>query len=514
MFQLTIWSIPPLAAAVITLAAYLRARPKKDVPGGSALRFLFVTLFIWSSFNAISTLVTSERAILLATQFAYLGISLAPVAWFVFAMSYSQRVLKLSRHALNTISALPVVTMLLALSNSYHNLIWTSSTVVTAGDFTGLVTEHGFWFYVHAVYAYALILVATAVLAFTLTQHKQHYQSLLAAVFAPVIVVTANLFSLSPWNHYPWLDLTMVGFVVAVLILDIGIMRRGLLNSAPVARERVVEQLKDPVLVLNFVGEIIDANQSALSAWDQQFNLLTNRIDNLIPKVPTSILTNPTSNSEASIEGRAYEISSTHLDPTDPDTQIAIVFRDVTERREAIAALESTKSELQRMAHTDALTGMYNRRFFMDRLQQEFDRMQRHGSVLSVLVFDLDHFKNVNDSFGHDVGDAVLIAIGKVVNKVKRTTDIACRFGGEEFALLLPETDQTGAINLAQRMRRGIQNHAYLPGMGHNLRVTASIGVATLTQRDKAPASLLKTADRALYRAKDGGRNMVCIDTD
>ncbi len=195
MFQLTIWSIPPLAAAVITLAAYLRARSKKEVPGGSALRFLFVTLFIWSSFNAISTLVTSEKAILLATQFAYLGVSLAPVAWFVFAISYSQRVLKLSRHALNTISALPVVTMLLALSNSYHNLIWTNSTIVTAGQFTGLVTEHGFWFYVHAVYAYALILVATAVLAFTLTQHKQHYQSLLAAVFAPVIAVTANLFS-------------------------------------------------------------------------------------------------------------------------------------------------------------------------------------------------------------------------------------------------------------------------------------------------------------------------------
>ncbi len=166
------------------------------------------------------------------------------------------------------------------------------------------------------------------------------------------------------------------------------------------------------------------------------------------------------------------------------------------------------------MAHTDALTGMYNRRFFMDRLQEEFDRMQRHGSVLSVLVFDLDHFKRVNDSYGHDVGDAVLIAIADVVNQVKRTTDIACRFGGEEFALLLPETDRIGAINLAQRMRRGIENYAYLPAVGHNLRVTASIGVATLTQRDKAPESLLKTADRALYRAKDGGRNMVCIDND
>jgi diguanylate cyclase (GGDEF)-like protein len=514
VFQLTIWSLPPLAAAAITFAAFLRARPQRRVAGGYALRFLFLTLFFWSAFNAIATLVSSEKAIFLATQFAYLGVSLAPVAWFVFALTYSQRVLKISRHALNTISALPLITMLLALSNSSHHLVWIDLRFVSADGFTGLITEHGFWFYVHAVYSYALILVATAVLAFALTQYKQHHQSLLAAVFAPVIAVTTNLLSLSPWNPYPWLDLTMVGFVVAVLILDVGIMRRGLLRNAPVSRERVIEQLKDPVLVLNHDGEIIDANQSALSAWDHEFSLLANTIDQLIPRIPSEILFSPDSNSETTIAGRAYEIASTPLDPTNVDTQVAIVFRDVTERRAAISALQNAKAELQRMAHTDALTNMHNRRYFMERLQTEFERIQRHGSVLSVLLFDLDHFKKVNDTYGHDIGDAVLIAIADVVNQVKRGTDIACRFGGEEFALLLPETDKIGAINLAQRMRRSIESYPYATKIGHNVQVTASIGVATLTQADQAPENLLKTADRALYKAKDGGRNMVCINND
>ncbi len=166
------------------------------------------------------------------------------------------------------------------------------------------------------------------------------------------------------------------------------------------------------------------------------------------------------------------------------------------------------------MAHTDALTNMHNRRYFMERLQTEFERIQRHGSVLSVLLFDLDHFKKVNDTYGHDIGDAVLIAIADVVNQVKRGTDIACRFGGEEFALLLPETDKIGAINLAQRMRRSIESYPYANKVGHNVQVTASIGVATLSQADQAPENLLKTADRALYKAKDGGRNMVCINND
>jgi len=150
----------------------------------------------------------------------------------------------------------------------------------------------------------------------------------------------------------------------------------------------------------------------------------------------------------------------------------------------------------------------------MERLQSEFERIMRHGSVLSVLLFDLDHFKQVNDTYGHDVGDAVLIAIAEVVKQVKRGTDIACRFGGEEFALLLPETDKIGALNLAQRMRRSIEIYPYASKIGHDVRVTASIGVATLTHTDQAPESLLKTADRALYKAKDGGRNMVCINND
>ena len=112
------------------------------------------------------------------------------------------------------------------------------------------------------------------------------------------------------------------------------------------------------------------------------------------------------------------------------------------------------------------------------------------------------------------IGDAVLIAIADVVNQVKRGTDIACRFGGEEFALLLPENGKIGAINLAQRMRRSIESYPYVNKIGHNVQVTADIVSPTLSKADQAPESLLKTADRALYRAKDGGRNMVCISND
>ena len=294
-----------MLAAAIALAAYIRARPRDYVPGGHALRFLFLTVFIWSFSQGLSMFMKKPDAILLAAQFSYIGIALTPVAWIVFAITYSQRVRKISRHLFNTISVIPAITLLLALSNPWHELIWSHWAMVEIDGFTGFVTEHGFWFYVHAVYSYSLILVGTAILAFALNQYRQHYQTLLAAVFAPILAVMANLFSISSKNPYPWLDLTPLGFVLAVVILDIGILRRGLLQRAPVARDRVVEQLKDPVLVLSHDGTIIDANQSALAAWETQFTLMTDNIARLIPSVPVQTLINPRANSEATIDGHS-----------------------------------------------------------------------------------------------------------------------------------------------------------------------------------------------------------------
>ena len=511
MFQLTVWSIPSTLAAAVALTAYWRARPRDQVPGGHALRFLFLNLFVWSAAQAVSSFVVNPQTMLLASKFAYIGIALTPVAWFLFAVTYSQRVRKISRHTFNTICIIPGTTIILALTNNWHGLIWHKTTLVTEPGFAGFAVEYGFWFYVHAVYSYSLILIATAVLGFALTQYKQHYHTLLAALGAPIIAVLANLFTISPLNPFPWLDLSPLGFVAAVLILDAGVLRRRLLNTAPIARERVVEQLKDPVLVISHSGEILDANLAALTAWETKGVVLGSNVKNLIT-LPIENLLDPSTNPEDTIAHRTYEIASTLLDQTNPKSDVAIVFRDVTERHEYLRDLHDLKNEMERMAHTDALTHMHNRRYFMLRLNEEVERARRHGSVMSVLIFDLDHFKQVNDTFGHDSGDAVLVAVAEVVDQVKRVSDIACRLGGEEFALLLPETDQAGALNLAQRLRREIQDYPYVEKIHQPLEVTASIGVATVNGKAQAAETILKIADRALYKAKGNGRNTVCVE--
>lgn len=511
MFQLTAWSLPPLAAAAMALLAYWRVSSRAAVPGGHALRFLFVALLCWAVPQAVETLLTEASAKLLASKLAYLGIVLIPIAWFQFALTYSKRVLKTPRAVLNGISIVPLATLVMIFTNDWHRLIWSDWKLVEADGYLGLVMGHGTWFHVHTVYSYALILIATTILVFTLTQHEHHRRALLAAIFAPLTAGLANLFYLSSLNPFPWFDVSTLGFLAAVIILDIGILQQGLLNHLPVVRDRVVELLKDPVLVIDHTGIIIDANLSALEQWPRPQGIVRTPVSQLVARLPLANLQNEVSNSEVTIGGRAYEVASTSLDASNPDSDVALVFRDVTQRRDADRAVREAHDKLERLAHRDALTSMFNRRYFMNRLTEEFERIRRHGSALSVLVFDLDHFKRINDTYGHDAGDLVLVAVARVANQVKRLTDVACRIGGEEFALLLPETDRQGAIQLAHRLRDGIKAYPYETGLGHGLTVTASVGVATVTRRCKIPAALLKSADRALYQAKNGGRNMVCF---
>lgn len=173
-------------------------------------------------------------------------------------------------------------------------------------------------------------------------------------------------------------------------------------------------------------------------------------------------------------------------------------------------ALASDLEKAYEQATTDALTGLHNRRYFDERLEVELARAQRSGKPLSLLMVDVDRFKGVNDTYGHLAGDRVLAAVGDVLEATVRTTDLAARFGGEEFCVLLPDTDAEGAAQLAERVRKALASHE-MPVEGGVLRVTASLGVATWGVNGTCRETLIAAADQALYAAKEGGRNQVRV---
>ncbi len=181
--------------------------------------------------------------------------------------------------------------------------------------------------------------------------------------------------------------------------------------------------------------------------------------------------------------------------------------------RRRLSGLDSDRREarvlarrLEREAMTDPLTGIGNRRMFNRLLEKEWHRCQRHGSALSLVLFDVDHFKRINDRWGHPKGDAVLRSLAALIERQLRGCDTVCRWGGEEFAVLLPETDADGAWKLAERLRRAAED-AELAG----LRVTISLGAAQCAPGERIPEWIAR-ADRALYAAKQAGRNRAVCD--
>jgi len=194
-----------------------------------------------------------------------------------------------------------------------------------------------------------------------------------------------------------------------------------------------------------------------------------------------------------------------------PGGGFVTTYMDITDKHRQDLEIETLVAELERAALHDQLTGLANRIKLLQAFDYALARQRRYGNDLSLLVIDLDHFKRVNDTYGHVVGDIVLTAMADVLSKGVRDTDLAARFGGEEFAILLPETDQSGAVELAEKLRTTMAEYPVLvPHLDNAITMTGSFGTATMKTGDSKPfVEFFNFADQGVYAAKADGRNCV-----
>jgi diguanylate cyclase (GGDEF)-like protein len=194
--------------------------------------------------------------------------------------------------------------------------------------------------------------------------------------------------------------------------------------------------------------------------------------------------------------------------PLPPAAAVEMTIEKALEKKRLRAANQRLMRELEALSRTDALTGALNRRAFDDTLRRECAGAQRYGFPVSLLLLDLDHFKRVNDRFGHPAGDEVLRVFGRVLADEIRETDAVFRYGGEEFAVVLTHTSLTEAVRAGERLLARVRA-LVVPIDGHTLRFTASAGAAGAEGRTIDPGALIHRADQALYRAKSQGRDRV-----
>lgn len=190
--------------------------------------------------------------------------------------------------------------------------------------------------------------------------------------------------------------------------------------------------------------------------------------------------------------------------------QVCLIIYDVTDVATNRRQLQAANRELQRLSSTDRLTSLYNRGHWEEMLRQEYARHRRYDSGAALVMFDIDHFKSINDRYGHQAGDAVIRQAADLIRQNMRDSDVAGRYGGEEFVVLLPDTDRDGALIFAERLRRSIEAHEVI----HEhlqIRFTVSLGIADLSRPTHSHAQLIEWADSALYASKAGGRNRSTI---
>lgn len=496
------------AALLVLIASY--ARSYAEGPAAKSLFWAILSIALWSMGYAFEIAATEVETKLLWANLQFLGIGAAPILWLQTIMRLLRAETKHHR-SLGLLWIVPLATVLLAFTDRYHGLFRVSYAVVNMANLLLLETQYGWWHnlvfvpYQYMLYFSALVLLVRSSLE-ARPYYRRRYLHMLLAALLPLSGSLFYVFGVEPFTLF---NPSPVFFTVAVVIFSVLVFRHRLFDVRPVARASIVENLAEGVLVLDTALRIVDFNPAAqgifVSLEEDSIGmpgaaLFGNDgvLGRLLQGAPGESAYYTVGIGE---EQRQYRCSRTVVTANKRrELATILIFNDETEERRLLKKLED-------LASLDALTGLANRRTIFVRFEQELERARRHGHPIAVIIMDLDHFKRVNDSHGHAVGDEVLRVTGETLQETVRSGDVIGRYGGEEFALCLPETTPEAAMQFAERLRKKIAE-IRIPEGEREVRLTASFGVCGRQQvTTEGLNELLRHADGALYRAKHLGRN-------
>ncbi len=523
------------ALAAFFIAALLFQRP--DKPSIRSMTLMLLGLGIWSLSYAMITISPSAEAKLFWLRLENIGILFVPVLWFFFAMKYLRLDRWLTRKpVLLLFFVIPSISLLMIISDIWFHLYYTSVVPATA---TGgpLIISRGPMYWVALTQSYFLTLVGTFALLWRFLRSRAVYGKQAPYLFGAIAIpFTLNIIyqlapGILPIFSVP-VDLTPLSFNITAIFLATSIFGLRLFDLVPIARDTVMEHIPEMVFVVDIHDRVIDANAMAqkwlgksmediqgqdpievFRKWPQLLNRFFfteySREEIEIPGNPPhtlEIIVTPLYNRSNILEGRV------------------ILARDMTERKllenqlmsvnqslqNQLNENERLRIQLQEQAIRDPLTGVYNRRFFADALDRETAQARRENTPFSIIIMDVDHFKQFNDTYGHKCGDVVLQTLAKFLSDNTRSSDIVCRYGGEEFVILMPDAAIDSAHDRANFFRSQFEQ-LHIEYEGQILKSTFSAGVASFPVHAASGEALLSLADQALYRSKAQGRNRVSI---
>ena len=438
---------------------------------------------------------------LVFVKLEYLGICFAPYFALAFALHYTHRETWWQRWSPYFL-LLPIFSLGVAWTDQWHGLLFERVTLST-DPIVNLVVEHGVWFnYVLLPYNYLYFLAALSVLLLSTfnegRQYRRHVAYLALSFMVPFIGNV--LFTVTGFTFWG-LDPTPILFSVSALLLTASLFRTGFMKVAPLSYATIFTALEEGVILLNRDHQVVDINPSALAALakGRQDVIDKNALKVLTPY--RDLLLDHDLEQDLSVQLKhdapQLRIEEVKLRPVHGTRgQVvgrALITRDVTREHQQ-------RAELEHLAFHDSLTGLANRHAFMHEARKFLALAERYGWSLALLYLDLNKFKQINDRFGHDVGDSVLKHLAALLRRELRESDLAARLGGDEFVALLPQADRLVANRVSQRLQAAVAE----PFSAHDLslELSISIGLALYPEEGFDLETLLNRADSCMYAEK------------
>lgn len=502
-------TIPMLFQTFISiLAIYIlfRSASVGVTPKSRYFVLLALNVFFYATGYLLELDSHSLEAAYYAQRVQYYGVSFFAVVYYLFIRDYSDRPIH-SRLTVALLLIFPVITLLLV--NAYPDSTLYFRYLSFRSDPTPhLVVQRGIIHHLHVYYSLLFITLSVVEIYCHFPTHtlkeRQKRGIFLAATCFPhfsIIYFAMDRFDIP-------MQFGSAALVISMLILGYYIMHHRAEDWLPYARQSIVEHLNDGFVLIDNDNHFIDSNEIACKYFPEMRTMKPGTPITRIPGFPDVFLDKDCTSHEftVSTEGKTISLRSSTT-PIRYHSKIActcILLYDITEVRQLM-------DELEELATHDSLTNLLNRTTFFRLASRDFNLHIRTRQAACVLMLDIDHFKSVNDRFGHPFGDTVLILVSSLIQERLRHTDIGGRYGGEEFSIFLPATDLNGASRVADDIRRSIESAPFIVE-NTTFFVTISIGIASLNpNRHDSLEDLLADADKALYAAKNHGRNRIMV---
>ena len=497
-----------------TFILYMHSK-RKSTPDIGLIELLFLANFFYMVGYALELISQDVVLKLLFNHMQYMGIPFIVPLWFMICVRFCYQDFKWTLPKTALVLIIPVTTFVMNLTHTMNGMLYSSYATETWNRLMVVIFQKGPWYYVDSVWRIAVLSIT--IWLFIRTYRRAEGIRKRQAFMLLVLSACAMAFSVSPVVHTQTsgIDLAVLLISVSAILMFTILFKYSLFDLVPLAYSKLFDGMDYPALVLSDSMIVIKTNKAAAELFPQVKDgrcyvpfrsLFASERDlssRLVEKGESLVEVG------ADPAKRFFSAKLTRLNLQESivrkDYGYLLVLSDVTSH-------VNLARDLKVEASVDPLTGLFNRRSFYESAQSLMEHSAVEGDTVSLIMIDIDHYKKVNDTYGHQAGDCVLKDVSHIISGQMREKDIVVRYGGEEFVILLPGTAHEAAMSAAKRVCAAVRQHDFIAD-DRLIHLTISAGIVTVQKVASASSidQLIYLADSALYEAKSKGRDRICF---